>query len=148
MDGELRVKMNPTINETERSDANLRKKFAVSGFLSAAGSIASLTALVIVFIDKAATSMQVDPQLIIWRIALAVLCLMVIGTIIIIVYDIVSVTLSNDKLGNRLKTFRIFVASSLGILGVAIFLDGVFAAFYWRWWLGGLVRMLSYTLRH
>ena len=45
-----------------------RKALAFSSFLSAAGSIASLIALVIVFIDKAATSAQVDPQLIIWRI--------------------------------------------------------------------------------
>ena len=123
-----------------------RKRFALGSFLSAAGSLASLIALVIVFIDKAASSVQVDPQLIIWRIALAVLCLLAIGAILIIAYEQISKALSNDARSNQSKTVRVFVTASLAILGTAIFLDGVFAAFYWRWWLGGIFRNLKYIL--
>jgi hypothetical protein len=137
--------MNTTNNELELQ-ARARKRFALGSFLSAAGSLASLIALVIVFIDKAASSVQVDPQLIPWRIALAVLCLLAIGAIIMIGYELISKALSNGVISNQSKTLRVFVTASLAILGTAIFLDGVFAAFYWRWWLGGIFRNLKYML--
>jgi hypothetical protein len=58
----------------------------VGQFLSLTGSIASLIALALVFIDKIAQSRDADPQLIIWRIMLAIGALLVIAAVLVISY--------------------------------------------------------------
>src|SRR5215212_6818425 len=124
------------------NEPNRKYEFKIGPFLSASGSVASLAALVMVLIDKASTSAEIDPQQFVWRMALALMSLAAIGSTIVITYDLVKSVFSNDGLTMRAKTIRAFIAMSLGVFGTAIFLDGLFAAFYWRWWLGGIFHFL------
>ena len=88
---------------------------------------------------------NVDPQLVVWRVALTIVCLLAIGAIIILTYESVSSALSNNISSASSKAIKVFGASSLGIIGTAIFVDGLFAALYWRWWLAGILRFIRYA---
>lgn len=123
-------------------DNDLHQRFQIGPFLSASGSVASLAALVVVLIDKGSASAEIDAQQFVWRMALALMSLAAIGATIVITYDHVRSVFSTNIFRMRAKTIRAFVAISLGILGSAVFLDALFAALYWRWWLGEIFNFL------
>ena len=110
--------------------------------LSIIGSIASLVALVLVFIDKLAQSRDADPQLAIWRVTLAIAALLAIAATVTVAYNkVLSVVTSNLTISQ--KVLRCLGPVMLALLLSAAFADGLYAALYWRWWLGGLIRATS-----
>jgi hypothetical protein len=114
-------------------------------FLSLTGSVASLIALALVFIDKLAQSRNTDPQLIIWRIVLAIGALLIIAAVLIIFYFKVQSIVNSDRSVYQ-KVVRSVVAIIIALAVTAVFADGLYATLYWRWWLGSLVRATGAVL--
>jgi hypothetical protein len=105
--------------------------------LSAIGSVASLSALVIVLIDKGTK----EPQVAIWRMALALIGLLVCGATGVIVYDYLFNKVFPGKDNLRIKALKALIVLIPAILVIAICLDGIFAAINWRWWLSDILKI-------
>jgi len=114
-------------------------RLALGPFVSVSGSIASLVALVIVFIDKVAASQEVAPQFVVWRLALCFASLIAIGAIITLTYHLIAVTLTTPTRSAPGRILRVTFLAVVGLFATALFLDGLFASIYWRWWLGDVV---------
>ena len=115
----------------------------IGPFLSVSGSIASLVALAIVFVDKLADSHQIDSQFIVWRLALCFACLVAIGTAVTLVYHRIRAALEAPHLTTSHRTLRVGVLAVIGVFATAFFIDGLFASIYQRWWLGDLVERIG-----
>jgi hypothetical protein len=114
-------------------------------FLALTGSVASLIALALVFIDKLAQSRNTDPQLIIWRIVLAIGALLIIAAVLTMFYFRIRSILNSNRSVNQ-KVLRTLAAIIVALAITAVFADGLYAALYWRWWLGSLIRATASTL--
>jgi hypothetical protein len=121
------------------------RTLSIGQFLSITGSVASLIALALVFIDKLAQSRNTDPQLVIWRVVLAISALLVVAATVIACYFKIQSIVNSDR-SVYPKVVRTLVAVILALAVIAIFADGLYAALYWRWWLGSLIRTARATL--
>src|ERR1041384_8032087 len=121
------------------------RTLSIGQFLSITGSVASLIALALVFIDKLAQSRNTDPQLVIWRGVLAISALLVVAATVIACYFKIQSIVNSDRSVYQ-KVVRTLVAVILALAVIAIFADGLYAALYWRWWLGSLIRTARATL--
>lgn len=117
-------------------------RLAVGLFLSVSGSVASLAALAIVFIDKLAASYQIDPQFVVWRLTLCFASLVAIGATITLAYHFISSAVTALNLTAPARIFRVGILAVLGLLATAVFVDALFASIYWRWWLGDLTSIV------
>lgn len=104
-------------------------------FFSAVGSAASLAALVIVLIDKVEKD---KPQMVVWQMTFAFICLLVSGVVCVLTYDYIKNVVSEKSCTLRIKTLKILIVLLFALFLFAIFLDGIFAAIYNYWWLESL----------
>jgi hypothetical protein len=101
--------------------------------LAISRSIASIVALVIVFIEKVALREGVEPQFAIWQVTFALLAVLAMGTTgTIIAVRVHRSIVSSLPLWR--KTLSLGVTLGLGAVLLAIFLDGTYAALYWHPW--------------
>jgi len=111
--------------------------------VSICGSAASLTALVVVIVDKIAAATPIDPQFLLWRIVLAFMALVGVGATLGMTYEYILRTWTPEYTA-RQRIVRCSLAGLLGLLGFGIGLDGFFASVYWHRWLGVIVQFIRY----
>ncbi len=109
-------------------------------FLSIVGSLASLAALGVVLVDKVAAVR--DPLLVALQAAHSVLCMIGIGATCLIALDYVRRTAVDPSISLAAKTLRVSAIFSLAVLFLWIFLSGLIAAIYWRWWFSPIAQFL------
>jgi hypothetical protein len=115
-------------------------------FASLLGSVASVVALAIVLLDKIPDTNDFRSDLLAWRLAL--FCIAVAGAAASVVFTWFWVA---DAFRSR-RAFQTqilisFIRFSIGILLLAVALDGLFAVIHWRVWLFGpiflVIRMFN-----
>jgi hypothetical protein len=109
-------------------------------FLSVLGSVASIAAIIITLLDKAALDQNLPPQLAAWRFILISICLLCIGATAIFVYHWATAILANASLSFQWRIVRVTIGIVAALIVIGIFLDGLYAALYWRIWLLPVIR--------
>lgn len=122
------------------NDENNDSRADKLAILSACGSVASLTALVVVLIDRGSD----DPQLAVWSITLALVCLLIVGAIAVFEFDYLRAIYVDSSRSLRSKAVKTVISLIPALMLAAIFLDGLFAAIRWTWWMGGFKPVLKY----
>lgn len=114
--------------------------------LSAIGSTASLAALVIVLVDKIATNAEIEPQMLVWRIAFSFVSLIFAGSIVLITYHQTTIAWKryDESLPSRVLKSSGFLV--LGFISLAASLDAVFAELYWEVVFYDIVNWLTHLL--
>ncbi|HEX2944447.1 MAG TPA: hypothetical protein VHT96_00640 [Clostridia bacterium] len=101
---------------------------------NAIGSAASIVALAVVFVDKATANISIEPQRLIWQIALTFISIMATGATIIITFYKLKAIIVNDKFSEQKKTLLFTLTLIIGISFIAIFVDGIYCAIKWYPW--------------
>jgi hypothetical protein len=111
-------------------------------FFSVLGSVASIAALIITLLDKIALGENLPPQLAAWRFILLLICLLCIASAAIVSYHWAATMFSDTRLSFHTRLLWATVRAVVGILIIGIFLDGLYAALYWKVWLIPMIREL------
>jgi len=112
--------------------------------VSTIGSIASIVALALVLLEKATVGGPSDPQLAAWRIVLFVVALIAgAGAFLFTCFWVKAATAPLDPTVHRVIA-SMTVRLVLGLLLVGVCIDGVYAAIYWRGWMGSPFLLLKW----
>ena len=113
-------------------------------FLAAIGSVASISALIIVLLDKVADSAGIDPQLTGWRFIFILISLLGLSSTVIYTYMWVKTAYLEAGLPDHVKFGKIVFRGTIGLLILGVFLDALFAALYWNAWFWGLFSLIKW----
>jgi hypothetical protein len=109
-------------------------------FLSAAGSVASIVALLVVLLQQAAGGPGGPTQFVVWRFILAAIGLVGTGGVAVLAYGY-SRGVQLSGLPFHTKVLRICLTIVIALVAIGVCLDGFFAALYWTPWLWIIVRL-------
>ena len=107
----------------------------VMNYFSLGGSVASIIALLIVLIEKSSD----NPQLVIWKIILGLICILFMGGVCVYIYDLLKAVWINSNFTLKKKAALTTLDVSIGLILIAIALDAVLAIVEWRVWLYDIV---------
>lgn len=111
-------------------------------FLSIAGSVSSMVALLIVLIQQAAPRPDVSTQAVVWRIVMAMIALVASSSIIVYAY-LHCRAIHLSQLSAEKKLMHVSLTIILALLALGISLDGLFAALRWNWWLAPIKTVIK-----
>ncbi|MCB1517998.1 MAG: hypothetical protein KDJ19_10350 [Hyphomicrobiaceae bacterium] len=129
--------MNSTENRTSSK--------SIVEWLSVLGSVSSISALVAVAIGWAGNSQELPPSLTAWRFVLGFAAIVCISATLIISIISAIKTINNEGSIEK-KTIVISAKILIGLLLLGIFLDGLFSAIYWVYWLSGTNTIIHYAI--
>lgn len=110
--------------------------------LSAFGSISSIVALAMVFLDSLGND-SIEPALMGWRIIFFFISIIVITGLLLSTYHWAKAAHSKPNRSDSMKVFAVTWRTILGLLVTGIAVDGLFAVIYWTPWMWSFVRLLE-----
>lgn len=110
-------------------------------FLSVAGSVASIVALLIVLVQEATHDSPIASESVVWRIILSAIALVGAGGTVAYTY-LVCRRIQLSALPHDKKVLRICFANMAGLLAFGICVNGFFAALHWTRWMWIVGRLL------
>ncbi|USH01082.1 hypothetical protein K6Q96_09020 [Grimontia kaedaensis] len=110
--------------------------------LSAFGSISSIVALAMVFLDSLGDD-SIEPALMGWRIIFFFISIIAITGLMLCTYYWAKAAYKNPNNSDSEKVLAVTWRTILGLLITGIAVDGLFAVIYWTPWMWSFVRLLE-----
>ena len=112
--------------------------------LSACGSLASLTALAIVLLDRVASRERVDPQMAAWRLIFLIMSLFAIAGFGLFTFYWAKSAVQSVSRSGHAKALLVTLQVLIGLVVIGICIDALFATLYWRPWLMHISELLRF----